>query len=47
MTSAAILDFQNMEILGAGMVKTAKIHYCVKLCGDWSNHCWDMAIFRF
>ena len=25
-----MLDFQNMEILGAGRVKTAKIRYCAK-----------------
>jgi len=25
--AAAILDFQNMEILGVGTVKTAKVHH--------------------
>ena len=33
MTSAAILDFQNMEILEAVMVKTAKVRYCAKFRG--------------
>jgi len=39
MAAAVIMDFQNMEILGAAMVKTAKICYCAKLRDDWSNHC--------
>ena len=34
MAAAAMLDFQNMEILGAGRVKTAKIRYCAKFRDD-------------
>jgi len=34
MAPAAILDFQNVEILGVGRLKTAKVHYHAKFCGD-------------
>jgi len=41
------LDFQNVEILGAGRLKTAKMRHHAKFRGDRLNRCWDMAIFRF
>jgi len=47
MAATAILDFQNVEILGAGRLKTAKMRHRAKFRGDRSNRCWDMAIFRF
>jgi len=34
-----VLDFQNVEILGVGMLKTAKVRDHAKFCGDWSNRC--------
>jgi len=45
MAAAAILDFQNAEILGVGRLKTAEMRHRAKFCGD--RYCWDMAIFRF
>ena len=39
MAAAVILNFQNMDILGAGRIKTAKIRYCAKFRGLRSNHC--------
>jgi len=47
MAAAAILDFQNVEILGAGRLKTAKMRHHAKFCGNRSNRCCDMAIFQF
>ena len=47
MAAAAILDFQNMEILGVGVLKTAKVRHHAKFRGDRSNRCWDMTIFLF
>jgi len=37
--TAAILDFQNVEILGVGSVKMAKMHHRAKFCGDRLNRC--------
>jgi len=39
--------FQNVEILGAGRLKTAKMRHRAKFRGDRLNRCRDMAIFRF
>jgi len=47
MAAAAILDFENVEILGVGRLKTAKVRHHVKFRVDRSNRCRDMAIFRF
>jgi len=35
--AAAILDFQNMEILGAGTLKTAKMRQLAKFRSDRPN----------
>ena len=43
MAAAAILDFQNVEILGVEWVKRVKVRHRAKLRGDCSNRCWDMA----
>jgi len=37
MAAAAILDFQNAEILGAGRLKTTELRHRAKFCGDRSN----------
>jgi len=47
MAAAAILDFENVEILGAGSLETAKVHYRAKFRGDRPNRCSDMVIFQF
>jgi len=47
MATAAIFDFQNVEILGVGRLKTAKMRHHAKFRGDRSNRCWDMTIFLF
>jgi len=39
MAAAAILDFLNVEILGAGRLKTAKVLHPAKFCIDQSNRC--------
>jgi len=36
---AAILDFKNVEILGAGRLKTAKIRDRAKFRAHRPNHC--------
>ena len=44
-------SFQNNDhrhpILTIIRVKGFKLHHDAKFCGDWSNCCWDMAIFQF
>jgi len=45
--TAAILDFYIFEILTITAVKKIKLRHHAKFRGDRSNHCWDMAIFRF
>ena len=47
MAAAAMLDFQNVEISGAGRLNTAKMRHSAKFRIDRSNRCWDMTIFRF
>jgi len=44
MAAAAILYFQNLEILGVGR---AKMHQRAKFRVDQSNRCCHMAIFQF
>ena len=39
MAAAAILDFQNVEILGVEWVKRVKVRHRAKLRGDCSNRC--------
>jgi len=39
MAAAAILDFQNVEILGVGMLKTAKGRHLAEFRGDRANRC--------
>jgi len=39
MAAAAILDFQNVEILGVGMLETAEMHYRAKVRVDRPNRC--------
>jgi len=39
MAAAAILDFENVEILGVGRLKTAKIRHRAKFRGDQPNRC--------
>ena len=46
MAAAAILGLKNVEILGVGGLKTAKMRHRAKVCGDRSNRCWDVAIFQ-
>jgi len=38
MATAAILDFQNVEILGAGRVKRVKMCHHAKFRDSWSNY---------
>jgi len=45
--TAAILDFQNVEILGVGSVKMAKMRHRAEFCGDRLNRCRDMAVYHF
>ena len=47
MAAAAILDFENVEILEVGRLKTANMRHRAKFRRDRSNLCWNMAIFRF
>ena len=47
MAAAAILDFENVEILGARRLGMAKMHHHAKFRGDRPNRCRDMAIFLF
>ena len=47
MAAAAILDCQNVEILGVGKVKRVKMRHFAEFHGDRSNYCWNMAIFGF
>ena len=47
MAATAILDFQNLEILGAGRLKTAKVHHRAKFCGARSNHAEIWRFFDF
>jgi len=39
MAVAAILHFQNVEILGVERLKTAKVRDRAKFRGDWANRC--------
>jgi len=39
MAAAAILDFQNVKILGCGTGHNAKMRHLAKFCGDQSNRC--------
>jgi len=41
------LGFLNLEILTVVTAKRVKLHQCAEFCGEWSNCCGDMAIFRF
>ena len=47
MAAAAILDFENVEILGAIRLGMSKMHHHAKFRGDRPKRCWDMAIFLF
>jgi len=47
MAAAAILNCKNVEILGVRRLNTVKMRHCAKFGDDRSNHCCDMAIFRF
>jgi len=47
MAAAAVLDFQNVKILGVGRIKRVKMRHRAKFVGDCANCCWVMAIFRF
>ena len=44
---AAILDFQNLEILTAYTNRRANMYHLAKFCTDRLNRCRDMAVFRF
>jgi len=44
MAATAILDFQNVETLGVGRLKIAKMRQILRRS---VNLCWDMAIVRF
>jgi len=39
MAVAAMLDFQNVEILGVEWVKRVKMRYCAQFRGDRPNRC--------
>jgi len=39
MAAAAILDFENVEILGAGRLGMAKVHHHAKSRADRPNRC--------
>jgi len=39
MAAAAILDFENVEILGAGRLGMAKMHHRAKFRGYRPNRC--------
>jgi len=45
--AAAILDFENYKFLTVGCVKSVKLRHHAQFRGNWSNHCRDIAIFRF
>jgi len=47
MAAVAIFDFESVEILGVGRLKTAKMCHRAKFRGDRPNLCGDMAIFYF
>ena len=46
MAAAAILDFQNLEILTFGTVKSVELRNHAKFCRNRSNRGRDIAIFR-
>jgi len=39
MAAAAILDFEKVEFLGAGVLETAKAHHRAKFRGDRLKRC--------
>jgi len=39
MAASTILDFENVEILGAGRLEMAKMHHHAKFRGDRPNCC--------
>jgi len=45
--AAAILDFQNSKFLTVRQLKRNELRRYAKFGGNRSNHCRDMAIFRF
>jgi len=47
MAAAAVLNFQNVEILGVRRLKRSKMHHRAKFRVDRSNRCRDRAIFQF
>jgi len=47
MAAAAILDFQNFNILTVGTVKRVELHQRVKFRQNRLNRSRDMAIFLF
>ena len=47
MAAAAILCFVHFKFLTVGRVKSVELCHCAKFCGDRSNGCTDMTIFRF
>ena len=47
MAAVAILDFQNLTILGAGRLKRVKERHPAKFRSNQSNRYWDIAIFWF
>ena len=47
MAAAAILDFPNVEMFGAGRLNTAKMRHRAKFLGDRPNRCGNMTIFLF
>ena len=42
-----IAQVGSIDVAAVGMVKRVKLRQHAKFCGDRSNRCRDMAIFRF